>query len=92
MELHRAAFSKSVGKKLPTLKTCIATLSAQFLLQHVALHYNPPPLTRQPGNIKRIDFIIDRTSDTLAERLRRRPAKPMGSPRVGSNPTGVVFS
>ena len=31
------------------------------------------------------------TSDTLAEWLRRRPAKPMGSPRVGSNPTGVVF-
>ena len=30
--------------------------------------------------------------DTLAERLRRRPAKPMGSPRVGSNPTGVVLS
>ena len=29
------------------------------------------------------------TKDTLAERLRRRPAKPMGSPRVGSNPTGV---
>ena len=29
--------------------------------------------------------------DTLAERLRRRPAKPMGSPRVGSNPTGVVW-
>ena len=29
--------------------------------------------------------------DTLAERLRRRPAKPMGSPRVGSNPTGVVM-
>ena len=27
--------------------------------------------------------------DTLAERLRRRPAKPMGSLRVGSNPTGV---
>ena len=30
--------------------------------------------------------------DTLAERLRRRPAKPMGSPRVGSNPTGVAIS
>ena len=28
--------------------------------------------------------------DTLAEWLRRRPAKPMRSPRVGSNPTGVV--
>jgi hypothetical protein len=27
--------------------------------------------------------------DSLAERLRRRPAKPMGLPRVGSNPTGV---
>ena len=31
-----------------------------------------------------------RAQDTLAERLRRRPAKPMGSPRVGSNPTGVA--
>ena len=29
------------------------------------------------------------SNDTLAEWLRRRPAKPMGSPRVGSNPTGV---
>ena len=29
--------------------------------------------------------------DTLAERLRRRPAKPMGSPRMGSNPIGVAF-
>ena len=29
--------------------------------------------------------------DTLAEWLRRWPAKPMGSPRVGSNPTGVEF-
>jgi hypothetical protein len=27
--------------------------------------------------------------DTLAEWLRRRPAKPMGSPRAGSNPAGV---
>lgn len=32
-----------------------------------------------------------KADDTLAERLRRRPAKPMGSPRVGSNPTGVVL-
>ena len=30
--------------------------------------------------------------DTLAEQLRRRPAKPMESPRVGSNLTGVVFA
>ena len=29
--------------------------------------------------------------DTLAERLRRWPAKPLGSARVGSNPTGVGF-
>ena len=33
--------------------------------------------------------IYRKAEDTLAERLRRRPAKPMGSPRVGSNPTGV---
>ena len=26
----------------------------------------------------------------MAEWLRRRPAKPMGSPRAGSNPTGVA--
>ena len=31
-----------------------------------------------------------RVNDTLAEWLRRRPAKPMGSPHVGSNPTGVA--
>ena len=38
-------------------------------------------------------YTLQRThpDDTLAEWLRRRPAKPMGSPRVGSNPTGVVF-
>ena len=28
--------------------------------------------------------------DTVAEWLRRRPAKPLGSARVGSNPIGVV--
>ena len=39
------------------------------------VHIERPPLESQ---------------DTLAERLRRRPAKPMGSPRVGSNPTGVA--
>ena len=27
--------------------------------------------------------------DTLAEWLRRRPAKPLGSARTGSNPVGV---
>ena len=30
-------------------------------------------------------------NDTLAEWLRRWPAKPMGFPRVSSNLTGVVF-
>ena len=37
------------------------------------------------------DYSAGVLKDTLAERLRRRPAKPMGSPRVGSNPTGVVL-
>ena len=35
--------------------------------------------------------LLEKFKDTLAEWLRRRPAKPMGSPRVGSNPIGVVF-
>ena len=41
-----------------------------------------------------LSFVIEilPPEDTLAERLRRRPAKPMGSPRVGSNPTGVVLA
>ena len=39
------------------------------------------------GRRPRIDIM-----DTLAERLRRRPAKLMGFPRVGSNPTGVDAS
>ena len=33
-----------------------------------------------------------RANDTLADWLRRRPAKPMGSPRVGSKPSGVEFA
>ena len=41
-----------------------------------------------PTNKLRLPII----KDTLAEQLRRRPAKPMGSPRVGSNPTGVVLA
>ena len=31
----------------------------------------------------------DEAEDTLAEWLRRRPAKPVGSAREGSNPSGV---
>ena len=30
--------------------------------------------------------------DTLAEWSKALAAKPLGSPRVGSNPTGVVFT
>ena len=36
------------------------------------------------------DYVLNfEARDTLAEWLRRRPAKPMGSPCVGSNPTSV---
>ena len=38
-----------------------------------------------------VGTLAESDMDTLAEWLRRRPAKPMGSPRVGSNPTGVDF-
>ena len=44
---------------------------------------------RKPCVCQRVAWKAD---DTLAERSRRRPAKPMGSPRVGSNPTGVALS
>ena len=42
-------------------------------------------------NMKKLiyDYCLLRCKDTLAEMLRRRLAKPMGSPRVGSNPIGV---
>jgi hypothetical protein len=43
-------------------------------------------LRKGPGRGKNPSY-----KDTLAERLGRRPAKPMGSPRVGSNPHNVVF-
>ena len=49
---------------------------------------NPPHAARRAARKKPR---ARSTKDTLAERLKRRPAKPMGSPRVGSNPTGVVF-
>ena len=39
----------------------------------------------------KFEILQSRTDDTLAERSRRRPAKPMGSPHVGSNPRGVVY-
>ena len=35
-------------------------------------------------------FRLPIAKDTVAERLRRRPARPMESPHVGSNPTGSV--
>ena len=59
---------------------------------HACIHLRPAPhacmhafISAGGGNISSI-----KAQDTLAERLRRRPAKSMGSPRVGSNPTGVV--
>ena len=36
-----------------------------------------------------IRFYIYQAEDALAEWLRRRPAKPLGFARTGSNPVGV---
>ena len=58
--------------------------------------YMPSPPSHEPRKLTEEVSSLDLrlltcgAEDTLAERLRRRPAKPMGSPRVGSNPTGVV--
>ena len=46
------------------------------------------PDTLRQNNYSEFESVQE-CRDTLAEWLRRRPAKPMGSPRVGSNPTGV---
>ena len=56
----------------------------------VSGHRNPPKISSISEFHKTAKLLMG-VKDTLAERLRRRPAKPMGSPRVGSNPTGVVF-
>jgi hypothetical protein len=48
-------------------------------------------LGRYPASLG-LPSICVYTSDALAGRFWRRPAKPMGSPRVGSNPAGVVSS
>ena len=48
-------------------------------------HHGPQKQTHTSRNRPKV------RNDTLAEWLRRRLAKPMGSPRVGSNPTGVAL-
>ncbi len=43
-------------------------------------------IPRRGGSMKKI------LNDTLAEWLRRQPAKLLGSARAGSNPAGVVYN
>ena len=54
---------------------------------HAARSHGQPATAPLPGAYRATPL---ESQDTLAEQLRRRPAKPMGSPRVGSNPTGVA--
>ena len=59
--------------------------------EHQCHHARPcPDAPHLEGANTLITSACRQATDTLAERLRRRPAKPMGSPRVGSNLTGVV--
>ena len=44
---------------------------------------------RNPSHVA-VHALLSAFGDTVAEWLRRRPAKPMCSARVGSNPIGVV--
>ena len=46
-------------------------------------------IPRRGGCAKKNIFIYTRYRDTLAEWLRRLPAKLLGSARTGSNPVGV---
>ena len=55
----------------------------------------PELLVREPladMQDQRVVLHIGVCMDTLAEWSRRQPAKPMESPRAGSNPTGVDFN
>ena len=58
---------------------------------HAEIDDNPAPagLSGQPSTGNPVGQGCVASSDTLAEWLRRRPAKPVCSARVGSNPTGV---
>ena len=80
--------------------------ASKFKRAGVNTHLPQPGARRETHRLPRANSLLwdsnprpastsdERTNakDTLAERLRRRPAKPMGSPRVGSNPTGVASS
>ena len=46
----------------------------------------------QPSFVEEVAVGHESASDTVAEWLRRWTRNPLGSARVGSNPTGVVFS
>jgi hypothetical protein len=56
----------------------IASVAAQFRM--------PAGMTldRYPANMSAMSICVS-TGDALARRLGRRPAQPIGSPRVGSN-------
>jgi hypothetical protein len=56
-----------------------------------ALFFKPARMTldRYPADLRVISVSVS-TGGALAGRLGRRPAKPMGSPRVGLNAAGVV--
>ena len=67
-----------------------------FAAQDSRLLHTPTKIANifYESNIKQsfYDYCLLSCKDTLAEWLRRRPAKPMGSPRVDSTPTGVDCS
>ena len=56
----------------------IASVAAQFLISAGTT------LDRYPANMSAISVCVS-TGDALAKHLGRRPAQPIGSPRVGSN-------
>ncbi len=79
----------SAWQQKSQLRTAVSIAKHALSSMHLQRHANCFGMIRARGLATQPMIGVD--MDTLAEWLRRRPAKPMGSPRVGSNPTGVAF-
>ena len=88
--LRQCRVSQTVLGRHPVRAVPLCALDRGVTCNASKLTLDPFPLGQKTANLGLMTAGHNDAMDTLAEWLRRRPAKPMGSPRVGSNPTGVV--
>jgi hypothetical protein len=70
-------------------RAVVTAAAPQHRVARLPIDFSHESLLRTKILLKQV-HLSDVSSDTVAEWLRRRPAKPLGSARVGSNPIGVV--